>query len=129
MKKYGLSPDVLSSYLDDFHGVTLRFYRKEKKDVRKIALCVDCHGIHDIKSSRGGDKAAVKRLLLTRCRRCHPRATAAFPDAWVSHWIPSPKRTPLVYWISLFYRLLIPLMIVGLGLQVALHFWRYAVKR
>lgn len=129
MKKYGLSPDVVRSYLDDFHGVTLRFYRKEKRSVRKIALCVDCHGIHDIASTRGKHKAAVKKRLLTRCRKCHPKASASFPDAWVSHWIPSAKRTPLVYWINWFYMILIPLMLVGLGLQVLLHFYRYVSKR
>jgi len=129
MKKYNLSPNVVQSYLDDFHGVTLQFYRKEKRSVRKIAVCVDCHGIHDIQSTRGKNKVAVKKRLLTRCRSCHPKASAAFPDAWVSHWIPSATRTPLVYWINLFYMIIIPLMVFGLGLQVLLHFWRYAVKR
>ena len=30
MKKYGLYPGVVNSYLEDFHGVTLNLYRNEK---------------------------------------------------------------------------------------------------
>ena len=129
MKRFGLSPSVVKSYLDDFHGVTLKYYSKEKRSTRSIATCVDCHGIHDIHSAKGKQGKGIKARLLERCRSCHPNASVAFPDAWVSHWIPSPSRTPLVWAIQWFYRILIPLMFVGLGLQVLLHFWRYAVKR
>jgi uncharacterized protein with PIN domain len=129
MARYNLSPHVVRSYLDDFHGVTLRFYAREKRSVREIAVCVDCHGVHDIRSTRGEDKQEIKQRLLDRCRRCHPQASAAFPDAWVSHWIPSPERAAIVYWIQWFYWILIPLMLLGLGLQVILHLWRYLVRR
>jgi hypothetical protein len=129
MARYDLSPNVVQSYLDDFHGVTLSFYAKEDRSVRKIAVCVDCHGVHDIQSTRGAHRKAIKQRLLERCRGCHPNATAAFPDAWVSHWIPGPKRASIVYWIQWFYWIVIPLMLIGLGLQVLLHFWRYVVRR
>jgi predicted CXXCH cytochrome family protein len=129
MSKYGLSTAVLSSYLEDFHGVTLTFYQKQENPVRHIAVCTDCHGIHDIMSLRGRDTAAIKASLLARCQKCHPEATGNFPDTWISHYEPTIKRAPLVYLVNLFYSIFIPFMIVGLGLQILLHIWRYAINR
>lgn len=129
MNKYGLSTAVLSSYLEDFHGVTLTFYRKENEPVRHIAVCTDCHGIHDIVSLRARNSAAVKSVLMERCRTCHPEATANFPDSWLSHYEPTLARAPLVYAVELFYKLFIPFMIIGLLLQILLHVWRYAINR
>lgn len=129
MVRYGLSSAVVTSYLDDFHGVTLRYYSKENRSLRRIATCVDCHGSHDIHSTKGSQATTMRSRLLERCRSCHPKASLSFPDAWLSHWMPSLERAPLVWGIHWFYRILIPLMFVGLGLQVLLHFWRYAMKR
>lgn len=129
MSKYGLSTNVLESYLSDFHGVTLTFYKKQENPVRHIAVCTDCHGIHDIVSLRGRNDTLVKASLLERCQQCHPDATENFPDSWLSHYEPTITRAPLVYLVTLFYKFLIPLMIVGLGLQILLHIWRYAINR
>ncbi|MDA8099667.1 MAG: hypothetical protein M0042_08575, partial [Nitrospiraceae bacterium] len=51
MKKYGLYAGVVNSYLQDFHGVTLRLRQIQKNGGsntvhRAIATCVDCHGVH-----------------------------------------------------------------------------------
>ena len=129
MSKYGLSTAVLKSYLEDFHGVTLTFYKKQGNAVRHIAVCTDCHGIHDIVSYRGRDTTAIKAKLLARCQRCHPNATEHFPDTWLSHYEPTIKRAPLVFMVNLFYKIFIPFMVVGLGLQILLHIWRYAINR
>lgn len=129
MKRYGLSTAVLNSYLDDFHGVTLSYYQKEAAAPRRIAVCTDCHGIHNIDSLRHGDAEAVKAVLLERCRSCHPEASENFPDAWVSHYEPSLATAPLVYLINQFYRFFIPFMLIGLVLQILLHLWRYAIHR
>jgi predicted CXXCH cytochrome family protein len=129
MKKYGLSTAVLESYLEDFHGVTLTFYKKQEKPVRHIAVCTDCHGIHDITSIKARDSLVVKQKLLKRCQKCHPDASEKFPDSWMSHYEPSAKRAPLVYAINLIYKIFIPFMLIGLVLQIILHIWRYAVNR
>jgi hypothetical protein len=129
MKKYGLSTQVLQSYLEDFHGVTLTFYKKQERPVRHIAVCIDCHGIHDISKTKGPDATVVKANLLQRCRKCHAGATENFPDSWISHYQPSLKRAPIVYAVNLIYSIFIPFMIVGLVLQIILHIWRYAVNR
>ncbi|MFQ5739530.1 MAG: cytochrome c3 family protein [Acidobacteriota bacterium] len=128
MSKYGLSTAVLETYLESFHGVTLSFYKKEHQ-VRRIAVCTDCHGIHDIQSLRGRDDATVKATLVGRCRQCHQEATINFPAAWISHYEPNLERAPLVFLVRLFYRVFIPFMIVGLVVQILLDIWRYASNR
>ncbi len=135
MKKYGLYPGVVTSYLQDFHGVTLTLYQRQKDgngaslSRRAIATCVDCHGIHDITKATGPASNLVKARLVKRCEKCHPGASADFPDAWLSHYEPSLSNAPLVYLINLGYRIFIPFMLAGLVLQILLHIWRYAVNR
>jgi len=129
MRRYGLSTAVLQSYLEDFHGVTVSYYRKQKNTMRHIAVCTDCHGIHDITRTKGPEASIVKANLIKRCRKCHVGASDNFPDSWISHYEPNFKRAPLVYAINLIYTIFIPFMIVGLVLQIILHIWRYAVNR
>lgn len=129
MEKYGLSTAVLESYLEDFHGVTVTFYKQQGQAVRHIAVCTDCHGIHDITRASAHNANVVKSNLVERCRRCHPDASESFPDTWIAHYEPTFKRAPLVFVVDVFYRVFIPFMIGGLVLQILLHIWRYAVKR
>lgn len=131
--KYGLSTDVLKTYLADFHGVTLGFYRIQKegrsRPEKPTAVCTDCHGTHNISSTIGANATVVKANLAKKCQRCHAKANDNFPDAWLSHYEPSMTRSPLVFIVSLLYKILIPVMVVGLVLQVLLHIWRYVVDR
>ncbi|MDH4163746.1 MAG: hypothetical protein OEW15_13835 [Nitrospirota bacterium] len=134
MKKYGLYAGVVNSYLSDFHGITLKFYRKQKdaspeSSRKSIATCIDCHGIHDITKTSGPATNMVKSRLVKRCEKCHAGAAGSFPDAWLSHYEPSLTNAPLVFLINLTYKLFIPFMLVGLILQILLHVWRYAVNR
>jgi hypothetical protein len=71
-------------------------------------VCTDCHGVHEI--SRVDDPQtglSLKENLLVRCQRCHPDATSDFPDAWLSHYVPSPEHYPIVFYVDLFYRIFI----------------------
>lgn len=129
MKKYGLSTNILESYLESFHGVTLTFYKKDPTSTRHIAVCTDCHGIHNISKTKIPDATIVKANLLANCQRCHPGATENFPDTWISHYEPTLKSAPLVFIVMIFYKFFIPFMLVGLVLQIFLHLWRYAVNR
>lgn len=131
--KYGLSTSVVESYLSDFHGVTLKFYRLQKgvvsKPAKPIAVCTDCHGIHDITATTGPDATIVKANLAKRCRSCHAEASINFPDSWLSHYKPSLTRAPLVFLANLTYTIFIPVLVAGLVLQILLHIWRYVVNR
>jgi hypothetical protein len=129
MDKYGLSTKVVETYLNDFHGVTQKFYRQYGQAEKQIAVCIDCHGIHDIMKVKSENAAVIKQNLVKRCQKCHPSATTKFPATWISHYEPNFKKAPLVFLIDWGYRLFIPFMIIGLLVQIVLHLWRYAVNR
>lgn len=133
MGKYGLSTNVVKTYLADFHGVTLSFYKKQRersyKPTRPIAVCNDCHGTHNITGAGETSVPEVKSNLLKRCRKCHKDVTGNFPDAWLSHYEPSLAKAPLVFIVNVLYKTFIPIMAAGLILQVLLHLWRYSFNR
>jgi predicted CXXCH cytochrome family protein len=121
MSKYGLTTDVLDTYVSDFHGTTVTLFEQISPDTpTNKPVCTDCHGVHDI--SRVENPAtgiAIKENLLVRCQRCHPSVTSAnFTDAWMSHYVASPTKFPLVYYVDLFYRILVPTVIGGMLLFV-----------
>ncbi|MBI4203196.1 MAG: cytochrome C [Chloroflexi bacterium] len=131
MAKYGLSTRVLTTYLQDFHGMTVTLAR-EKKDPDILsyeAVCTDCHGIHDIVSTKVALSPVLKTNLAGTCQRCHSGATKNFPAAWLSHYEPSLERAPLVFLIKFFYRIFIPLVVGGLVIQVATNIWSMARRR
>lgn len=130
MAKYGISTAVLTTYLSDFHGMTASLQRTEKAQPREFtATCTDCHGVHDIQSVNGAGLLAIKEHLLVTCRRCHPNAGPNFPSAWIGHYEPSLRHSPLVYGVKLFYAIFIPFVIGGVVLQILLHLWRAVVNR
>lgn len=129
MAKYGLSTQVLASYLEDFHGATVELQRGSGGGKPVTALCTDCHGIHDIAKVDSPTSKVMQANLAATCRSCHPGASADFPSAWLSHYQPTFERAPLVFLVDWFYRLLIPFMIGSLVLQIALHLWRVVVNR
>jgi hypothetical protein len=122
MAKYGLSTQVLNTYVADFHGTTVTLFEKLSPDaVTNKPVCYDCHGVHDIQRIDDPEKGlAVRQNLLVRCQRCHPEADADFPDAWLSHYIPSADRFPLVFSVNLFYKILIPVTLGGMALLIGL---------
>jgi hypothetical protein len=126
MRKYGVSTDVLRTYVADFHGSTVTlFERQHPEQFTNKPVCYDCHGIHDIRRTEDPEKGIhVKANLLATCQKCHPDAGANFPEAWLSHYIPSRERTPLVYWARRLYQVLIPAVIGAMVLFVTTDFLR-----
>jgi predicted CXXCH cytochrome family protein len=131
MRKYGLSTDVLKTYVADFHGKTasLRKGTKGADGQAFVALCSDCHGVHDIARVDDRTSQVIQANLATTCRKCHANASANFSQAWLSHYEPSWERTPAVYAVKVGYSVFIPFIIGGLILQMLLHLWRMAVNR
>ena len=128
--KYEISSDVFKTYLDDFHGKTVGFYQEDASEVwPDVAVCTDCHGVHDMKKVDDPESSVIKQNLVTTCRQCHEGATANFSSAWLSHYAPSPDNAPIVYVIKQYYRFLIPAMIFGLALNIVLDLWRLARNR
>jgi hypothetical protein len=131
MDKYGLSTQVLNTYVADFHGTTVELFEKTFPDQpTNKPVCTDCHGIHDIVRVDDPNKGlSVRENLLKRCQVCHPDATANFPDAWLSHYIPSPEKYPIVYYVNLFYKFLIPGVLAPMALLVFMDFSRMMINR
>jgi predicted CXXCH cytochrome family protein len=132
MKRYRLSTNVMQSYLADFHGMTASLQKNERaapEGGRVVALCIDCHGVHDITKTKGAGSAVMKANLVKTCQKCHEGASANFSAAWMSHYEPTLQKAPLVYAVRIGYLVLIPFMIGGLVLQILLHLWRVVVNR
>jgi len=122
MDKYGISTDVLNTYVADFHGTTVTLFEKQTPDAEtNKPVCYDCHGVHNIASASDPEKGLrVRENLLARCQVCHPDATENFPDSWLSHYIPNPEKTPVVYYVNLFYKIFIPGVLGGMGILVVM---------
>jgi hypothetical protein len=69
-------------------------------------------------------QAGHGQTLRHLAQKCHPAATENFPDSWLSHYIPTRDRAPLVYWARLAYQILIPGVVGGMALFVASDFVR-----
>ena len=127
MKQYGISTNVLNTYVSDFHGTTVEMFEKNYPDQpTDKPVCTDCHGVHDI--MRPDDPQAgiaFKQNLLVKCQQCHPSATTdTFTDAWLSHYEPSPRAFPIVYYVNLFYILFIPVVLGGMLFFVLTDIYR-----
>ncbi len=122
MSKYGISTAVFETYLDDFHGRTVNFFREEKDNYpSNKATCFDCHGIHNIRSPEDPLSTVYPENLQHTCQQCHPEAGITFPQAWLSHYIPSWENTPVLYAVNLAYKtVMIPGVIGFFLLYIAL---------
>jgi hypothetical protein len=133
MQKYGISTNVLNTYVADFHGTTVKMFEENYPDQpTNKPVCTDCHGVHDIlKPDDPNAGIAFKKNLLGKCQQCHPNATTAtFTDAWLSHYEPSPLVFPLVYFVNLFYKIFIPAVLGGMILFVLTDIYRrFLVRR
>lgn len=131
MEKYGLSPDVYVTYTQEFHGMTVELY-KTKWPAGSIycyeAVCTDCHGIHEIRSPDDPKSSVHPDNLIHACRQCHDNAPPQFATAWTGHYKVTQERQPLTYYVNLFYRILIPLVIGGMVLFVLTDIGRRAIN-
>jgi predicted CXXCH cytochrome family protein len=131
MDKYGISTNVMNTYVADYHGTTVTLFEQSSPNLpTNKPVCIDCHGTHNIsKTDNPQTGIALKENLLVKCQRCHPDATANFPDAWMSHYIASPDKYPLVYYVNLFYKFFIPAVIGGMLVFVISDMIRRTINR
>lgn len=66
MNPYGLRTDQLSSYWVSGHGKQL----KQTGDDR-VAVCIDCHGSHDVLKHDNTDSRTYFQNVAETCGRCH----------------------------------------------------------
>jgi hypothetical protein len=131
MAKYGLSTNVLNTYVGDFHGTTVIFEQQSPDQETNKPVCFDCHGIHDIKSVDDPQSGiAIKENLLIKCARCHGEGIPpGFTDSWLSHYTPSAKDYPLVYFVNVFYLILIPFVLGGMVIFIVSDIVRRIIDR
>lgn len=125
MDKYGISTDVMATYVADFHGTTTVLFGRESMEQKiNTAVCYDCHGIHNILPATDENSQIMRANLLTTCQQCHPDANENFSASWMSHYRPSLEHYPLVYFVNLFYRLVIPFTVGAFMLFIASDVFR-----
>ena len=130
MAKYGISTNVFDTYVSDFHGTTVTLFQRQSPDLpTNKPVCYDCHGVHNMQKITDENSPAFKANLLRVCQRCHPNATANFPASWLSHYEPSLQRFPLIYYVNLFYRIMIPLVIGLMVLYVLIEVISRTIRR
>jgi hypothetical protein len=65
----GLRTDQLSQYWTSVHGKHL------KQSDAKVAVCLDCHGVHDIRAVTDTRAPVYPTNVATTCARCHADPT------------------------------------------------------
>lgn len=130
MTKYGISTDVFDTYVSDFHGTTVYLFQAIAPDQEtNKPVCIDCHGVHDMRMVDDPESTVIKENLLVTCQKCHPDANANFPTSWVSHYRPSMQHSPLVYLVKIFYTILIPVVLGGMAVFVVTDAFRRQRRR
>jgi predicted CXXCH cytochrome family protein len=132
--RYGMSDNVTRSYFRDFHGMSIRLASETSPGVTSAkaatkAVCYDCHGSHDIRRVSSLESSVIQVRLVETCRQCHPGAHATFTAAWMNHFTPDRQHWPLVYWVNVAYKILIPSIIGLIVLYVLLDLIRAIVGR
>jgi len=107
--EYDLGSHVVTSYMEDFHGMTFQHLLADVDDAHRqeIMTCATCHGPHAV-------GPVEKERLAEVCLDCHEEASAGFTGAWLGHELIGPGNAILVWAVQLGYGVLIPLMLVGL---------------
>src|SRR5581483_604009 len=70
MRKYNpsLRTDQLSQYVTSVHGKLLA------KGDTKVAVCIDCHGVHDLRAVNDAQSSVYPLNIAKTCSRCHADA-------------------------------------------------------
>ena len=119
MDKYGISTHVFDTYVADFHGTTVTLFERQSPDLpTNKAVCYDCHGVHNMKKADDPQSQVFRENILETCQKCHPDATENFSASWLSHYEPDIEKYPLVYFVDLFYKIMIPGVLGFMGLYV-----------
>ncbi|MCP4538272.1 MAG: cytochrome C [Chloroflexi bacterium] len=130
MEKYDISTAVFDTYVADFHGTTVTLFEHQSPDLAtNKPVCYDCHGVHNMKSHTDPESQVFQANLLYTCQRCHPDATENFPTSWLSHYEPDIEKYPIIYFVDLFYKMLVPAVIGFMVLYVSLDAGSHLVRR
>lgn len=74
--KYGITPGVVESYLDTYHGWTVG------RGGGLVATCTDCHNVHDIGSTMDPSSSVHPDSVTATCGRCHEGSNPTFARSY-----------------------------------------------
>lgn len=130
MGKYNLSTDVYSLYKTSFHGVDVSVYKANWPTIwHDSAVCTDCHGIHDIRTTKDPQSKVNPANLLATCQKCHPSAGPNWTAAWTGHNQIDQSRTPFLFYVEQFYSGFTPFVLWLSIIYVVLQIIRAVVGR
>ena len=114
--KYEREGSVVTSYMDDFHGLTFQHLVTGLKgtDSSEIMTCATCHGAHDVGPLTEEEVVAV-------CANCHDGASTRFAGAWLGHGEVGLERGAIVWIVRIGYQFLIPIMLIGLLVHIIIQ--------
>lgn len=121
-KKYNLPTGKTDSYLNSFHGLAVRGGSKV------AANCESCHGYHNVRPSSDSLSTINKKNLPETCGKCHPGASQSLFDSPI-HVTASLTESPMLYWITRIYVILIVLTIGGMALHNVLDLFKKGKKK
>jgi hypothetical protein len=121
MSKYGISTSVFDTYVSDFHGTTVTVFEQISPDQEtNKPVCIDCHGVHNMKSASDPDSQVMQDNILRTCQKCHPDASENFQASWLGHYEPDLNKYPLIFFVDIFYKIIIPVTVGGMIAFVAI---------
>lgn len=130
MGKYGISAEVYNVYKISWHGLDVSAYKTRWPTIwHESAVCIDCHGIHDIRRTEDPASYVNPANLLATCQECHPGVGENWTGAWTGHHEVSLERTPFVYYTATFYSSFAPFVLWISGIYVGLQILRSLVGR
>jgi predicted CXXCH cytochrome family protein len=130
MAKYGLSADVYGLYDLSWHGVDISVYKSQWPTIwHESAVCTDCHGIHNIRTTDDPASMVNPNNLLATCQKCHPGVGPNWTGAWTGHNKIDQKRTPFLYYTDVFYASFTPLVLWLSIIYVLLQIFHAIVDR
>jgi predicted CXXCH cytochrome family protein len=112
MAKYGLSADVYGLYDLSWHGVDISVYKAQWPTIwHESAVCTDCHGTHNIRTTDDPESMVHPDNLLATCQNCHPGVGPNWTGAWTGHNRIDPERNPFLYYTEVFYASFTPVVL------------------
>ncbi len=107
-----------STYLDTYHG------QANGLGSNRTAVCIDCHGAHQIQPPSNPASLVSKQNIVATCRKCHANANRSFTTFMV-HADPSNPRSSLVLWpFEIGHALLIGFLFTFGALHSFMYFYR-----
>ncbi len=119
MASYNIVEKVYESYMRSFHGKAMQLGTYEITQLDK-ATCINCHGVHDIKSvSDPSSPVAGLENLTKTCEQCHPGAGVQFASGFLGHKEASPKNIPVAHYTEILFTILL-ISVVSFGAFIVL---------